>query len=95
MKNVEVMMVKCEELEGKVVKSIKMVEMKEDVMDYVELGSSEKVKEEIKKKLREEKVFGGYDVEDLWYKWDDFMKEWRRERSKLVKKMKEENKVEE
>lgn len=90
MKKIEVMMVKKEEIGGKEVKVIKMVEMNEDAMKYVELGSSDKVKEVIKGKIKESKVFGLYDVDDLWYKWDEFMRTWRKERMKLMRERKKE-----
>ena len=88
-KNVEVMMVKSEEVNGKMVRVIKMLELNEDVMDYVECGSSDKVKEAIKAKIRQSKVFGNFDVEKLWYKWDEFIKDWRKEHLKFVKEQKE------
>lgn len=90
MMNVEVMMVKKEEVDGKMVKVIKMMDMNENVMDYIEVGSSDKVKEMIKDKIRISRVFGGFDVDELWYKWDGFLKEWRKRRLKLIKKRKEE-----
>lgn len=89
MKNVEVMMVKKEEVNGKMVKVIKMVEMNENVDDYVKYGSSDKVKLEVKNKIKSSGMFGDYDVDDLWYKWDDFLKSWRMRRKEFVDKTNE------
>lgn len=94
-KSVEVMMVKKEEVNGKEVKVIKMMELKEDVKDYLEVGSSDKVKEIVKDKIRNSKVFGSFDVDELWYKWDGFLKEWRKRRMKLMKERKEEERLKE
>lgn len=84
MKNVEVMMVKKEEVNGKMTKVIKMATLNEDVDNYVKFGSADKVKIEVKKKLRGSGLFGEYNVDDLWYKWDDFLKCWRMKRKEFV-----------
>lgn len=84
MKNVEVMMVKKEEVNGKMTKVIKMATLNEDVDNYVKFGSADKVKIEVKKKLRVSGLFGEYNVDDLWYKWDDFLKCWRMKRKEFV-----------
>ena len=89
MKNVEVMMVKKEEVNGKMVKVIKMVELNENVDDYVKYGSVEKVKVEVKNKIRVSGMFGDYDVDELWYKWDGFLKLWRMRRKEFVDRMNE------
>lgn len=89
MKNVEVMMVKKEEVNGKMVKVIKMVEMNENVDDYVKYGSADKVKAEVKNKIKTSGMFGDYDVDELWYKWDGFLKSWRMKRKEFVDKTNE------
>lgn len=89
MKNVEVMMVKKEEVNGKMVKVIKMVEMNENVDDYVKFSSADKVKVEVKNKIRTSGMFGNYNVDELWYKWDDFLKLWRMRRKAFVDRTKE------
>lgn len=77
-KCVEVMMVKKEVVNGKEVKRIKMVEMDENVDDYVKFCSSDKVKDEVKNKIRLSRVFDECDVNDLWYKWDEFLNCWKK-----------------
>lgn len=84
-KNVEVMMVRKEVVNGKEVKRIKMVEMNENVDEYVRYGSSDKVKEIIKNKIRVNKLFDDYNVDDLWYKWDEFLSCWRKRRKEIIK----------
>jgi len=85
-KGVGVLMVRKEEVDGKVVKRMKMVELNESVKEYVELGSSGKVKENILNKVLESGVFGRCDEKDLWWRMDEFMDEWKKMRCIVVKK---------
>lgn len=79
-------MVRKEEVDGKVIKRMKMVELNESVKDYVELGSSGKVKEKIVEKVLKSGVFGNCDEKDLWWRMDEFLEEWKKMRSVVVKK---------
>lgn len=85
-KGVGVMMVRKEEVDGKVIKRMKMVELNENVKDYVELGSCGKVKDVLKDKVLKSGVFGNCDEKDLWWKMEEFLEEWKKMRSLIVKK---------
>jgi len=68
-----------------------MLDLNEDVMEYLKYGSSEKVKSVIKEKIHREKVFGSYDVEKLWYKWEAFLDEWKKRRRIETKRQEKES----
>lgn len=40
------------------------------------------------KEVKRIKVFGDYDVNDLWYKWDEFINCWKKRRKEYVEKLK-------
>lgn len=84
-KKVGVLMVRKEMINGKEVKRMKMMEWNENVKDYVELGSSGSVIEELKNEVLKKGVFGKSEEKDLWWRMDEFVEEWKKMRSKVMK----------
>lgn len=55
----------------------RMMSFELEVNDYVHIGTAEKVREMIRKYVRETKVLNGCDPERLTFLWDDFFAAWK------------------
>lgn len=66
-------------------KSRRMMGFELEVDDYVHISTAERVREEIRRYVRETKLMNGCDVEHLTFLWDDFFAAWREERSERQK----------
>lgn len=59
----------------------RMMSFELEVSDYTAVASVEKVREMIRKYVRETKIMNGCDPERLTFLWDDFFAAWKDERS--------------
>lgn len=59
----------------------RMMSFELEVNDYVQYGTAEKVREMIRKYVRETKIMNGCDAERLTFLWDDFFAAWKEERA--------------
>lgn len=63
----------------------RMMSFELEVSDYVQVGSAEKVRDMIRKYVRETKIMNGYSPDRLTYLWDDFFAAWKEERAAAQK----------
>lgn len=59
----------------------RMMSFELEVNDYVQYGTAEKVREMIRKYVRESKIMNGCDPTRLTFLWDDFFVAWKEERA--------------
>lgn len=63
----------------------RMMSFELEVSDYTTVASVEKVREMIRKYVRESKIMNGCDPERLTFLWDDFFAAWKEERAAAQK----------
>lgn len=63
----------------------RMMSFELEVSDYTTVASAEKVREMIRKYVRESKIMNGCDPERLTFLWDDFFAAWKEERAAAQK----------
>lgn len=56
-----------------------------DTNDFIHLASADKVRDEIRRYVRESKIMNGCDPERLTFLWDDFLAAWKDERAAIQK----------
>lgn len=59
----------------------RMMSFELEVSDYVGVGSAEKLREMIRKYVRESKIMNGCDPTRLTFLWDEFFAAWKEERA--------------
>lgn len=59
----------------------RMMSFELEVNDYVQVATAEKVRDMIRKYVRETKIMNGCDPDRLTFLWDDFFAAWKEERA--------------